>query len=74
MRGTDVAIIPVGYEGLVRAMIVVAVVAVVVVARLGFVAVVFYEANAKDPGDDCGDEADDGPDNGNDEAEEGIGD
>ena len=55
-------------------MIVVAVVAVVVVARLGFVAVVFYEANAKDPGDDCGDEADDGPDNGNDEAEEGIGD
>ena len=55
-------------------MIVITVVAVVGVARLGFVAVVFYEANAKEPGDDRGDEADDGPDNGNDEAEERIGD
>ena len=55
-------------------MVVVTVVAVVVIARLGFVAVVSYEADAKDPGDDRGDEADDGSDNGNDESKEGVGD
>ena len=49
-----------------RVVIVVTGMAVIVVARLGFVAVVSYQSDAKDTGDDRGDEADDGSDDGND--------
>ena len=53
-------------------MIVLTVVAVVVVARLGFISVVSYQSNTEDTGDDRGDEADDGPDDGNDGSEKAL--
>ena len=77
LREADVAIIIFGDEWLVRTMVmVVAVIMVVIVsmivvvfARLCFIAVISYEANTKDTGDDRGEETDDRPNNRHDDPE-----
>ena len=56
----------------VTVMVVIMVMVVIVLFCPGLVAVISYEADTKDTGDDRGNKADDGPDNSSDESKERV--